>query len=332
MISRGSSLTVLLCVLFCFHLARASTGDRLVEFRACVEACVPLFKAKNSLPWYLRLLGWDSNSDCDYRCQHVVTFNRLERGESVVQFHGKWPFVRILGAQEPLSVIFSILNFIPHYQGLKSLMALDSHPKVNQGSVPMIRFYKMFAFVGMNAWIWSAVFHTRDFLLTERLDYFSAMACIIFGLYTVVVRAYRLDLPKNSGSLVAATVILGGAYLCHVGYLQFVHFSYTYNMAAGVVFGLLGNMQWIVFSLGLYKSLAQDSQKRPSTHKSPNWALKPILIVLTITGGMAFELFDFAPIMWALDAHALWHAATVLPTYWWYTWMHQDIHYLASQN
>lgn len=333
---------LLLALLFVVNPASASTGDRLVEFRQCVSQCIESQKWNTfSLPCYMKLLRWDLASDCDYQCQHIVTQLRVEKGLSVEQFHGKWPFVRILGAQEPMSVIFSILNFLPHLQGFRSLRKLGSGSGSGAGtgkSQPVVahtmqKFYMAFAVVGMNAWLWSAVFHTRDFLWTERLDYFSAMGCIIFGLYVVIVRAHRLDLPQNYGKRLLVSVVLGAAYLAHVSYLQFVHFSYTYNMAAGVVFGLLGNIQWIAFSLSLYNTLnKKDSAKggRSSTSSDNKWALRPIGIVLCITAGMAFELFDFAPIGWALDAHSLWHAATVIPTYQWYSWMHQDLRYLSN--
>ena len=35
----------------------------------------------------------------------------------------------------------------------------------------------------MACWIFSSIFHTRDFVLTERLDYFGAGASVLYGLY-----------------------------------------------------------------------------------------------------------------------------------------------------
>ena len=42
--------------------------------------------------------------------------------------------------------------------------------------------------VNLNAWLWSTIFHSRDFPLTEKLDYFSAGALIVAGLVVQFVR------------------------------------------------------------------------------------------------------------------------------------------------
>jgi len=39
---------------------------------------------------------------------------------------------------------------------------------------------------------------------------------------------------------------------------------------------------------------------------------------------MSLELLDFPPLADALDAHALWHAATILPTVYWYRFLVLD--------
>jgi post-GPI attachment to proteins factor 3 len=60
--------------------------------------------------------------------------------------------------QEPASVAFSLLNLVFHIKGIGQLQQRipDQHP--------MKWYYKMFAFVSMNAWVWSSVFHTRGVL------------------------------------------------------------------------------------------------------------------------------------------------------------------------
>lgn len=42
-------------------------------------------------------------------------------GVPTPQFFGKWPFLRLLGMQEPASVLFSLLNFFAHFWGILSL-------------------------------------------------------------------------------------------------------------------------------------------------------------------------------------------------------------------
>ena len=41
--------------------------------------------------------------------------------EPILQFHGKWPFHRFLGMQEPASVLFSLLNLLAHDYGISRL-------------------------------------------------------------------------------------------------------------------------------------------------------------------------------------------------------------------
>ena len=298
----------------------ASIGDRLPEFRQCVRSCIADCSSKPKLPFYLELLLWDCSQDCDYQCQRYITDKRIERGVEIVQFHGKWPFVRVLGIQEPMSVLFSMLNFIPHFKGFLKLYRYKDFPDSH-----LRDYYLVFSAIGMNAWVWSSVFHTRDFLVTERLDYFSAMLTILYGLFAATVRIFRLDLESRKHQRYILMVVCTIAYACHVGYLSLITFSYSYNMAAGVVVGLIQNALWTYFAFSSYSKLQQES---PNT--ANNWTLWPFYIVISVTLGMAFELFDFPPFLFLLDAHALWHAATVLPTYWWYVWMEKDLQYLRT--
>ncbi|XP_010188537.1 PREDICTED: post-GPI attachment to proteins factor 3, partial [Mesitornis unicolor] len=48
-----------------------------------------------------------------------------------------------------------------------------------------------FAWVSLNAWFWSTVFHTRDTAVTEKLDYFCASAVVLHSVYLCCVRWLR---------------------------------------------------------------------------------------------------------------------------------------------
>ena len=155
------------------------------------------------------------------------------------------------------------------------------------------------------------VFHTRDFNVTEKLDYFAAGASVMYGLYFAAIRIFRLDredgLNGKAGTILRLwTLICAGCYLMHVGYLTFVRFDYTYNMAANVVVGLIQNVLWTWFSITRFRKVGRL------------WAAWPGLIVFWIIFAMSLELFDFPPWWGMVDAHALWHLGTVGPTIWWY--------------
>ncbi|EWC47246.1 hypothetical protein DRE_03365 [Drechslerella stenobrocha 248] len=274
-------------------ICRASVGDDLPEFISCVKGCVR--RECNSdpptpLPLHLRLLFWSCPAECDYVCQRHITHMRSETGEPVEQFHGKWPFYRVLGVQEPFSVLFSVLNGYQFYRGLQLIK------KDFPNSYPPRSIFIFGAYLGMAAWFFSAVFHTRDSIPTERRSQIS------------------LSGPQRK---FAPWVYVWGAlcvtaYAAHVSFLQFVRWDYTYNMAANVVVGLCQNVLWLYYTLSRY-----DRERKP-------WAIWPAAIVLWVCCAMSLELLDFPPLFDVLDAHALWHAATILPTMWMYRFLIQE--------
>ncbi|KAH0542705.1 hypothetical protein FGG08_002940 [Glutinoglossum americanum] len=289
------SALLLAALCFLFETSRASIGDRLPEFGECVDTCIEEV-CKEGGPVL----------QCDYTCQHIVTDQRLSRSpppvNPVVQYHGKWPFRRILGVQEPFSVLFSLLNLLAHQHGLSQIR--ESMP-VNY---PLRRYYIWFSYLGLVSWVCSMVFHTRDFRWTERLDYFAAGASVLYGLYYAPIRIFRLDkrTPAKLSILRLWTVLCGALYVAHVSYLTLWRWNYTYNMAANVTVGILQNLLWSWFSITRYKRLKKM------------WAAWPGLIVMWLILAMSLELLDFPPLGGYLDAHSLWHLGTVIPTVWWY--------------
>jgi hypothetical protein len=222
----------------------------------------------------------------------------------VVQFHGKWPFRRILGMQEPFSVLFSFFNFMAHWHGMSRI----------QESIPawhsLRKYYMTFGYIGLASWTFSMIFHTRDFGLTEKLDYWAAGASVLYGLYLSVVRILRLDLesPEYRPTLRRLwTGICITLYTLHVGYLSFWSWDYTYNMAANVAVGIIQNLMWTVFSIFRYQKYLKS------------WTAWPGMIVAWIILAMSLELLDFPPWRGLIDAHSLWHLGTVVPTAWWYS-------------
>ena len=221
---------------------------------------------------------------------------------AVVQYHGKWPFYRFLGMQEPFSVLFSLLNFLAHYHGIGQIQ--ESIPS----SYPLRKYYVLFGYFGLASWSFSMIFHTRDFDVTEKADYFAAGASVMYGFFYTPIRIFRLDrrTPQNQQVLYWWTILCLGLYAAHVAYLTLWRWDYTYNMAANVVIGSIQNILWGWFSVSRYRKM----------HRT--WAAWPGLIVAWIILAMSLELFDFPPLGGMIDAHSLWHLGTVLPTYWWY--------------
>jgi post-GPI attachment to proteins factor 3 len=218
----------------------------------------------------------------------------------IVQYHGKWPFYRLFGIQEPFSVLFSLMNFLAHQNGMAKIR--ESIPS----RYPLRPYYLLLGYFGLASWIFSMIFHTRDFNITEKLDYFAAGASVLYGLYYTPIRLFRLDRPAREYTLWTWTMFCIGLYIAHVTYLTCWSWDYTYNMAANVAVGIIQNVLWTWFSITRYRKL----------HKT--WTIWPGLIVAWIILAMSLELFDFPPVWGMIDAHSLWHLGTVVPTVWWY--------------
>jgi hypothetical protein len=258
------------------------------------------------LALHRRLLLWDCPAECDYTCQHIITTTRLARDpphlQPVQQFHGKWPFYRFAGMQEPFSVVFSLFNYLAHAWGMAQLRAHIP------ASYTLRKYYLCFGYVGLASWTFSMIFHTRDFALTEKLDYFAAGANVLYGLYYAPIRVFRLDRaePRKTSALRVWTLLCALLYAMHVAYLSLWKWDYTYNMAANVVVGIIANILWSGFSYVQYRRIGRT------------WAVWPGMCVAWIIVAMSMELLDFPPWKGMLDAHSLWHLGTVVPTVLWY--------------
>jgi hypothetical protein len=259
------------------------------------------------IAFHHRLLFWTCPQECDYTCQHIVTARRIEAGEPVTQFHGKWPFVRVLGIQEPFSVLFSLGNLIAHQRGLTKLR--ERVP----ANYPMRFYYELFAYFSITTWVFSSVFHIRDFAATEQLDYFGAGASVLYSLYYAAVRVFRLDLPtkRRRSVLRLWTVLCCSLYAGHVAYLKLWKWDYTYNMEANLVVGMVHNLLWTYFSWTRWRETRQT------------WTIWPSMLVAWIMTAMSMELLDFPPLWGAVDAHSLWHFGTIGPAIIWYKYVHR---------
>lgn len=256
-----------------------------------------------------------------------------------VQFFGKWPQLRVFGMQEPMSVLFSIANLLVQVYAICRMF-----PEKLPTTFPLKRVYVANATVASLAWIASTVFHARDLWWTERWDYFSAAAMLMSGLFLAICRIFRIQ----PGSLVFRRLLMGcvGTWVVHVLYLlSHRRLDYTYNMAACLFVGFVHNILWIVYAhapqlvlrLREYVRLSFDQGRqapvKPETasdSKQTQFALPlparrqlELLVILTFAAP-ALELFDFPPLFRLLDAHALWHLATVPLTLCWYRWLLED--------
>ena len=147
--------------------AAASSGDRAPEYAYCVSYCqmnqCPGTDAQQVVKtpfshWFTR---WTCADECKYNCMHQITDRDVADGGKVHQYFGKWPFWQYAGMQEPASVLFSLFNLWAHARGRKMIREVvpERHP--------MKAYYMTWGLLSMNAWFWSAVFHTRGMTLRK---------------------------------------------------------------------------------------------------------------------------------------------------------------------
>uniref|UniRef100_A0A4W2IPG8 Post-GPI attachment to proteins factor 3 n=2 Tax=Bos indicus x Bos taurus TaxID=30522 RepID=A0A4W2IPG8_BOBOX len=296
-------------------LASGSQGDREPVYRDCVLRCEErncsggaLKHFRSRQPIYMSLAGWTCRDDCKYECMWVTVGLYLQEGQKVPQFHGKWPFSRFLCFQEPASAVASFLN------GLASLVMLCRYRTSVPASSPMYPTCMAFAWVSLNAWFWSTVFHTRDTDLTEKMDYFCASTVILHSIYLCCVRTVGLQHPAMASAFRALLLLLLTA---HVSYLSLIHFDYGYNMAANVAIGLLNAAWWLAWCLW--------NQRLPHVHKC-------VAVVLLLQGLSLLELLDFPPLFWVLDAHAIWHISTIPVHVLFFSFLEDDSLYLLKES
>ncbi|XP_072343799.1 post-GPI attachment to proteins factor 3 isoform X3 [Scyliorhinus torazame] len=194
---RGGAVAVccLLCAASGLPAARSSQGDREPHYRNCVRLCErqnctgPALRAFGKIqPLHMLATGWRCADDCKYNCMWATVGLYIKEGHKVPQFHGKWPFYRFLFFQEPASAAASMLN------GLANYVMLNRYRAAVPFQSPMYRTCISFAMVTLNAWVWSTVFHTRDTLLTEKMDYFCASSVMLYSIYLCCVR-FRIQWP-----------------------------------------------------------------------------------------------------------------------------------------
>ncbi|CCH45816.1 Post-GPI attachment to proteins factor 3 [Wickerhamomyces ciferrii] len=314
------------------HGTLASPGDNLEEFEQCLSTCESNICSKtpsnfnelyqgyqfSQVSPILRLLCWDCFANCDYQCQQIITIERVKSNEEILQFHGKWPFKRILLTQEFFSTLFSALNFIPHYLNFQKFYKKYQSTTQNSQKI-LVENILIISIITMFAWIFSTIFHIRDLIITERLDYFFAGATVLSGLHALIIRVFRFDLEPIKKQWTSRICLL--LYLYHFIRLNY-DWSYTYNMQANITIAILQYGLFLILSYQHYK----EFPNRKSLY------LKPLLLIGSVVFGMSFEVFDFINLNFQIDAHAIWHLTTILPGFWLYEFFEQDLNTITNKN
>uniref|UniRef100_A0A8D1WDY7 Post-GPI attachment to proteins factor 3 n=1 Tax=Sus scrofa TaxID=9823 RepID=A0A8D1WDY7_PIG len=345
-------------------LASGSQGDREPVYRDCLLQCEErncsggaLKHFRSHQPIYMSLAGWTCRDDCKYECMWVTVGLYLQEGHKVPQFHGKWPFSRFLCFQEPASAVASFLN------GLASLVMLCRYRASVPASSPMYPTCVAFAWVSLNAWFWSTVFHTRDTDLTE-VSASHSLLCLglpqrspgevgqrrLFLLRTHSVSGSPEHLPcaghfrSKLDYFCASTVILHSVYLCCVRTVGLqrpavasafrallllmltAHVSYLSLVHFDYGYNLAANVAMGLVNAAWWLAWCLRNRRRlPHVRKC-------MVVVLLLQALSLLELLDFPPLFWVLDAHAIWHISTIPVHVLFFSFLEDDSLYLLKES
>ena len=299
----------------CALLPLASAGDRDPAYVACVRECASSAACDR---WHpsppLAALGWSCAADCAYHCMWRVVSLRRSQGARALLYDGKWPFVRLLGVQEPASFVFSLLNFAAHAIGLRGCWRLAMASDAG-------RVWIAFGVLSMNAWAWASVFHCRDVYWTQCADYFSATllvggAALIAALHVIETLASNTTLLGQSSM---ALVLLGAALFAEHVRRMLIHFDYGHHMRVNLVLGASHLLLWALWS---YRTRSE----RPHAWRSP-------AILMLLAASLSFELFDLPPVWGFLDGHAFWHAITApIGLLYWRAFVHPELQWRVGNQ
>ncbi|XP_065865110.1 uncharacterized protein [Euphorbia lathyris] len=324
---------VLSCLL---QVLDASAGDADPVYRACMgqcektgcvgTKCFPHCKFSSDGvsidgPWYmqeplyLQWKHWDCQGDCRYQCMLDREKEREASGHGPVKYHGKWPFKRVYGIQEPVSVAFSALNLAMHFHGWLSFFILLYYKlpltQDRKAYYEYAGLWHIYGLLSMNSWFWSAVFHSRDVDLTEKLDYSSAVALLGYSLLLAILRSFNVRV-EAARVMVAAPLL--AFVTTHILFINFYELDYGWNMKVCVVMAVAQLLIWAIWA---------GITRHPSRWK---------LWVVVVGGGLAMllEIYDFPPYKGFVDAHALWHATTIPLTYIWWSFIRDDAEFRTT--
>jgi hypothetical protein len=240
---------------------------------------------------------------------------RQKLGDKPVKYHGRWPFQRVYGIQEPVSVALSALNLAIQFQGWISFFIL-LHYKLPllPNKKPYYEYtglWHIYGLLAMNFWFWSAVFHSRHVELTEKLDCSSCVALLGFSLMLAILRAFNV---RDEATRVMVTAPLIAFVTTHIMFLNFYELNHDLNMKVCVAMGVAQLLIWAAWG---------GVSRHPSRWKV--W-------VVVVGGGLAalLEIYDFPPYEGYIDAHALWHACSIPFTYLWWSFIKDDAEFQTT--
>lgn len=264
-----------------------------------------------SIPYQIIPLTCEEN--CNYGCIEEITANRLALNLGVAKYHGHWPFTRYLGLEEPASVVFSILNAVPHFAYFWGSCRQYLISKKNQRCyiTPWLLCYSVIACF---CWISSAIYHSKKTFYTTQLDLITALAFITFGLFMALRRIFGQSVSSLQVNSVAVAMFAGWAYRAYYMAQGLVRFDSHMHVSIGIV--VLTTALWLLWIL--------HAQFVSTERAGLSVKYVCLLCQVWLICASGLEIFDFPPFYGIFDAHSLWHAVTIPLGFLWYKFWDWD--------
>ncbi|XP_020094810.1 post-GPI attachment to proteins factor 3-like isoform X3 [Ananas comosus] len=334
----GERSLLLLFVLGCaFGAIRASEGEADPLYITCTNQCEktgtlqdvsiqhcqvssdsllpnnPWYKQE---PLYLRWKELNCKSECRYHCILQRENERESLGLRPVKYHGRWPFKRVFVFQEPLSAVLSALTLLIHFNGWLSFVLLlyyklPLRPASGRTYYEFTGLWHIHGLLSMNAWFWSAIYHSSVSDLTEKLYHSSNAALVGYSLILAVLRTFNV---KDEASRVMVAAPLLAFLTTHILYLNFYELDYGLNMKVCLAIGIAQMLLWAVWSV---------VTRHPSS-------IKLWVIAIGATLAVLLEISDFPPYKGYVDAHSLTHAIVLPLSFLWWSFVKDDAEFRTA--
>jgi post-GPI attachment to proteins factor 3 len=304
-------------------LVYGSSGDFDPAYQRCLLQCHntatidPSHLPAYDLRSYPRYYWWDDDQYCIFSCIKEVSELRRQQRLPAVKYYGHWAFERYLGLEEPASVFFSLANAIPHFRQLR-------RPVCEGDGYPLAWWVDSYPYIGIMAWLSSAVYHALKTPLTAAWDYSSALVLLSYGLCLAVK---RLSIELNGSAYIDSifnVVLMAVLYQNHRLFLQMVR--YDEHMTICISITAITVILWLLWSVIRY---LRQPHTRELTWRSISLCIS---CQLWLVVAAMLEIFDFPPIAMIFDAHSLWHAVTVGLGFLWYHFLESDHRAFLSTN
>lgn len=300
-----SFVGLFLCSLYTLVVAG---GDGDPAYKKCIHERFYLCYKQPNISFYefepFSFVSWGCMDRAKYRCMKGITDGRAANNEPVEKYYGHWVFHRYFGLEEPGSVLFSVMNLIPHglyvirYTFAKETLVRD----------PWMLVY---ALVSILLWTASSNFHIHKTNTSTSYDYATGFASISYGLVLAIRRVFSASFPRSVAFISTLSLLL----ICmRVAYMlqNNVDFQDHFQLCVGLIVATcLVWLSWVG-----HCAVHSYWYKVADVNMSIPW--KCFFCQLSLGVASLLEVLDFPPFFGAFDAHSLWHAATVPIFFFWY--------------